>query len=89
MQADLLLVAALLRRGRSLDHCSGALSLLDPLLGREIGALAAVIVLILIMVMVTAAVLVIMIFRWTVTTYVSVTVLNLLRSCFTYIFNYD
>ena len=33
MQADLLLVAALLRRGRSLDHCSGALSLLAVLFG--------------------------------------------------------
>ncbi|MGG2398366.1 hypothetical protein ACJRW5_15645 [Pseudomonas sp. SH1-B] len=33
MQADLLLVAALLRRGRSLDHCSSALSLVAVLLG--------------------------------------------------------
>ena len=33
MQADLLLVAALLRRGRSLDHCSSALSLVAVLFG--------------------------------------------------------
>lgn len=33
MQADLLLVAALLRRGRSLDHCSSALSLVAVLSG--------------------------------------------------------
>lgn len=33
MQADLLLVATLLRRGRSLDHCSGALSLIAVLVG--------------------------------------------------------
>ena len=33
MQADLLLVAALLRRGRSLDHCSSALSLLAMVFG--------------------------------------------------------
>lgn len=33
MQADLLLVAALLRRGRSLDHFSSALSLVAVLLG--------------------------------------------------------
>nr|WP_059391026.1 hypothetical protein [Pseudomonas toyotomiensis] len=33
MQADLLLVAALLRRGRSLDHCSNALSLVAVLFG--------------------------------------------------------
>ncbi len=33
MQADLLLVAALLRRGRSLDHCSAALSLVAVLFG--------------------------------------------------------
>jgi len=33
MQADLMLVAALLRRGRSLDHCSSALSLLAVVFG--------------------------------------------------------
>ncbi|MDP9939097.1 hypothetical protein [Ectopseudomonas alcaliphila] len=33
MQADLMLVAALLRRGRSLDHCSSALSLLALVFG--------------------------------------------------------
>lgn len=33
MQADLMLVAALLRRGRSLDHCSSALSLLAMVFG--------------------------------------------------------
>ena len=33
MQADLLLVAALLRRGRSLDHCSSALSLVAVVFG--------------------------------------------------------
>ena len=33
MQADLLLVAALLRRGRSLDHCSSALSLIAVVFG--------------------------------------------------------
>ena len=33
MQADLLLVAALLRRGRILDHCSSALSLVAVLFG--------------------------------------------------------
>lgn len=33
MQADLLLVAALLRRGRSLDHVSSALSLVAVLFG--------------------------------------------------------
>mgnify|MGYP001271598143 CR=1 FL=1 len=33
MQADLLLVAVLLRRGRSLDHCSAALSLVAVLFG--------------------------------------------------------
>ncbi|PKQ40228.1 hypothetical protein CXP40_17565 [Pseudomonas sp. YY-1] len=33
MQADLLLVAALLRRGRSLDHCSSALSVVAMVFG--------------------------------------------------------
>ena len=33
MQADLLLVAALLRRGRNLDHCSSTLSLVAVLFG--------------------------------------------------------
>ncbi len=33
MQADLLLIAALLRRGRNLDHCSSALSLVAVLFG--------------------------------------------------------
>ncbi|TRO21722.1 hypothetical protein EQ826_07290 [Ectopseudomonas mendocina] len=33
MQADLLLVAALLRRGRSLDHCSSAMSLVAVVFG--------------------------------------------------------
>ena len=45
MQADLLLVAALLRRGRSLDHCSSALSLVAVVFGLApwLGAAASLI----------------------------------------------
>lgn len=51
MQADLLLVAALLRRGRSLDHLSTALSLiamlfgLVPLLGPALAPVCALVLL--------------------------------------------
>ena len=60
---------------------------LDAPAGEDLIGIVAIVM--MVVMMTAAAVTMLMTFRWAVTTYVSVTVLNLFFSCFTNIFNYD